>query len=108
MVQTGATDSETTSDSKGLCISRRHFMLQTAANLWFKAHLRPAKEEALLWSEAVLVRRPRLALKGFFVSGIGDGQPAQVGDAFAQNQLAVFAQVAVDYEIGRASCRERV
>src|SRR5438094_10539021 len=38
--------------------------------------LPPAKEEALLCSEAALVSRPRLALKRFFVSGIGAAQPA--------------------------------
>src|SRR6266481_561319 len=58
--------------------------------------LRPTEEEALLGSEAVSVRRPRLARNGLLIRGVGDRQSAQVGDALSQNQLAILVQVAVD------------
>src|SRR6266850_1953277 len=44
--------------------------------------LRPAEEETLLGSKAVFRRRPGLARQGLFIRGVGDGQAAQVGDAF--------------------------
>src|SRR5712664_1131357 len=56
----------------------------------------PTEEEALLGSEAVSVRRPRLARNGLLIRGVGDRQSAQVGDALSQNQLAILVQVAVD------------
>src|SRR6516165_8159322 len=44
-------------------------------------HLRPTQEEALLWREAVDLRRT-LAGDGFFVRRVGDGEPSEIADAF--------------------------
>src|SRR5260370_2804697 len=60
-------------------------------------HLRPAQEKTLLGSKAVLVRRARLALQRLFIGGVGDGQTAEIGDAFAEHQLAILVEIAAGH-----------
>src|SRR5580704_491928 len=57
--------------------------------------LNPSQKKALLGSEAVLVRRTGLAFQRFLISGIGNRDTSKVCDAFAEDKLAIFVQVAV-------------
>src|ERR1700676_1582060 len=60
-------------------------------------HLRPAQKETLFGSEAVGVFGARLPFQRFFVGGVGDGQSAEVADAFAKHELAVLMQARLDF-----------
>ncbi len=57
-----------------------------------RPNLAVTKEKPLVWGETVDGLRRRLALQGFLIGAIGDRQPAEVGDAFALDELAVFVQ----------------
>jgi hypothetical protein len=46
-------------------------------------------EEAMLGREAVDLGRLRLAFQALLERHVGDGESAQVGDRFAQHQLAI-------------------
>ncbi len=58
---------------------------------------RVTEKEALLWRKPIDVRRTRLTFHGFLKRGIRDHQPAQVGDRFTYNQLAVLVQTFLDF-----------
>ena len=58
--------------------------------------LRPAEEETLLRGEAVDFFA-RLPFQRFFVGGVGDGETAEIADAFAQHQLAILMQAGLDF-----------
>src|ERR1700730_8844717 len=60
-------------------------------------YLRPAKEEALLRSEAVQIFWTRLPFQGFFIGGVGDRDAAKVTDALAQNKFSVLMQAGLDF-----------
>ncbi len=59
-------------------------------------HLRPREKESLLRSKAVDRRGPRLALQRLLECTEGNGQPPEVGDAFAFHELALFVQPRLD------------
>src|SRR6266478_9037536 len=57
---------------------------------------RTAEKKSLFGSEAIQGWRP-LAFDLFFISGIGNCQPAEVRDAFAQDQFAVLVKTGFDF-----------
>src|SRR5258707_12957073 len=59
-------------------------------------YLCPAEKKTLLGSKSVK-RWMVFAFDRFFKSGVGNCQPAEIGDAFAQNQLAVFVEAGFDF-----------
>src|SRR5437868_4824173 len=60
--------------------------------------LRPPQEETLLRREARDCRRARLAFERLLVSPVGDGQPAEVCDRLADDELALLVQPRLDLE----------
>src|SRR5690242_11197696 len=59
-------------------------------------HLSPSEEESLLGRKSVDISL-RFAFQGFFVGGIGNGETAQIGYAFAEHELAVLVQAGLDF-----------
>src|SRR6266404_4012622 len=59
-------------------------------------YLRPAEKKSLFGSESIQGWRP-LAFDLFFVSSVGNCQPAEIRDAFAQYQFAVLVKTGFDF-----------
>src|SRR6201998_4746135 len=59
-------------------------------------YLRPAEKESLSGSESIQGWRP-LAFDLLFKSRIGNCQPSQVRDAFAQDQFSVLVEARLDF-----------
>src|SRR6266404_7388204 len=59
-------------------------------------YLRPAEKKTLFGSESIQGWRP-LAFDLLFISSVGNCQPAEVRDAFAQDQFAVLAKTGFDF-----------
>src|SRR5438132_11181065 len=62
-----------------------------------RPHLRPAQKKALLGRESVDVLWPWLSLQRFLVSGVSNGQAAQIGHRFAHHQLAFLMKPRLDF-----------
>src|ERR1700688_3577836 len=60
-------------------------------------HLGPAQKETLFGTESVDIFGARLPFQRFFVGGVGDGQAAEIADAFAEHELAVLMQAGLDF-----------